>query len=366
MGPFAGVWVDRLDRRRLIVTTQALSMAQSFSLAYFAFTGTITIGHVIVLNLFQGTINAFDMPRAPGVDGRPRREEGKSRPGHCAQFLDVQIWAACLVRASAAFLVAWKGVAFCYLIDGFSYLVFIGTLLAMTFVRLARGPERHPWHDFTEGIAYVRSHARIRTILLLLAIFAVWGIPVLVLAPIFTREILHGQANDLGLVLASEACGAVIGALYLSQRRHDLGTAWRTIVVGGLIQSTGWLVFSQTHWLPLSMLCISIIGFGGILLLASCNTLVQTLVEDRKRGRVMSLYTMAFNGMMPVGYLIEGSLVQRLGVVHTIWVKCAVCFVAIMFFRRWVLRRELGEVPLLLSRDAVVMEPSATGEPAVP
>lgn len=332
LGSFAGIWVDRLDRHRLIVVTQTLSMLQSFALAFFALTGTITIGHIIVLNIVQGMINAFDMPARQAL--MAGLVEKKENLGNAIALNSSMINLGRLIGPGlGGFLIAWQGVGICFLIDGFTYLAVIGSLLAMTVVRVPKPPSRHPWHDFKEGLSYVRSHPRIRAVLVLLATFSVWGMPVLVLAPIFARDVLFGQANDLGLLLVAEALGGVSGALYLSQRHHNLPLIWRTIVAGGLIQSTGWLLFSETRWLPMSMLFMTMIGFGGILLLASCNTLIQMLVEDGKRGRVMSLYIMAFNGMMPLGYLIEGTLAQRIGVVHTIWIDCTICFFTILIFR---------------------------------
>jgi len=364
LGSFAGVWVDRLNRHRLILVTQSLSMLQSFALAFFALTNTISIEHIIVLNIFQGMINAFDMPARQAL--MAGLVEKKENLGNAIALNSSMFNLGRLIGPGiGGFLIAWQGVGICFLIDGFTYIAVIGSLLAMTVVRVPKRPARHPWHEFKEGILYVRSHPQIRVILLLLAIISVWGIPVLVLAPIFTRDVLHGQANDLGLLLASEACGAVVGALYLSQRPHNITLIWRTIVVGGLIQSTGWLIFSQTRWLPFSMFFISTIGFGGILLLASCNTLIQILVEDSKRGRVMSLYIMAFNGMMPLGYLIEGSLVQRLGVIHTIWIKCTICFVGILCFRR-LLQKMVHGGPLAQEGKVVKTSQSRMEEAVVP
>ncbi len=332
LGPIAGVWVDRWDRHRLLLTTQSLSMLQSFALAWFALTGTISITHIVILNVFQGLVNAFDMPARQALMAE-LVEKKENLSNAIALNSSMFNLGRLLGPAIGGFLIAWQGVGICFLIDGITYWAVLGSLLAMTVVRSPRPKARHPWHELKEGLSYVRSHAQIRAILVLLAIFSVWGIPVMVLTPIFNREILHGHPGDLGMILAAEASGALCGALYLSQRKHQVALVWRTIVIGGLIQSTAWMIFSQTRWLPISMLFIALIGFGGLLLLASCNTLIQLLVENGKRGRVMSIYVMAFNGMMPLGYLVEGALAQRIGVIFTIGIGSLVCFLSILIFQ---------------------------------
>lgn len=313
--PFAGVWVDRINRRWLLVATQFFSMLQSLALAYLAFTH-ITIGQVLALALFQGVISAFDMPgrQAFVVDMVERRED---LPNAIALNSSLIQGARLIGPAIAGLLVAAKGEGVCFLIDGFSYLAVIASLVAMHIHAVGRGKVRDTAvREFKEGLGYVWCFLPIRALIVLIGSLCLLGIPALqVMVPLYADQVLsHGGAHGaqtLGFLNAAMGAGAAIGALTLAARKTVLGLGriiWRAAIAFGLAE----IGFAFSTHLYLSLAIASVAGFAMISTFASVSTILQTLVEDAKRGRVMSFYTMAF-GMMPFGSLLAGFAAQHLG-----------------------------------------------------
>ncbi|HLH08505.1 MAG TPA: MFS transporter [Terriglobales bacterium] len=324
LGPFAGVWVDRLNRHRVLVITQALSMLQSFALAGLALAHIITVNEIIVLNLFQGAINAFDMParQAFVIEMVENRED----LGNAIALNSSLVNAARLIGPSVAgLLIAAVGEGYCFLIDGISYMAVIASLLAMVVTpHVSERLQQSVLSELREGWAYVRGFRPIWSILLLLALVSLVGMPYTTLMPIFAGKVLHGGAHTLGFLMAATGVGALTGAVRLAARKSVLGLG-RTIAFTAGAFGTGLIGFSASHQLWLSLLLLVLTGFGFMQQMASSNTILQTITEDSKRGRVMSFYAMAFQGVAPFGSLIAGAVAARIGAPNTLMIGGAIC-----------------------------------------
>ncbi|WP_437618664.1 MFS transporter [Sorangium sp. So ce1151] len=318
IAPIAGVLVDRWDRHRVLVVTQVLAMVQSGLLAAFALTGTITVWHILFLAAFQGVINAFDTParQAFVVQMVDAREDLSNAIALNSSMVN----GARLIGPSVAgVLIAAVGEGWCFAIDAISYIAVIASLLAMRIARPERRVQKRGdvLADLREGFRYVSSFGPIRAILLLLALVSLTGMPYTVLMPVFAGEVLHGGAYTLGLLMAASGVGAVTGALWLASRRTVLGLG-RALWVAGALFGAGLIGFSLSRSVWLSVPLMMVTGGGMMVQMAASNTLLQTIVDEDKRGRVMSFYTMAFFGMAPFGSLIAGWLGGRIGAPATV------------------------------------------------
>jgi MFS family permease len=331
LGPMAGVWVDRWDRRRVLVVTQALSMLQSFALAILAITGSITVTNVILLNLFQGVVNSFDMParQAFVIEMVENREDLSNAIALNSSLVN----GARLIGPSVAGLViAAIGEGYCFLTDGFSYMAVIASLIAMRVIRRPPKRTRSPvFSELREGWNYVRGFSPIRSILLLLALVSLVGMPYTALMPIFAGSILRGGPHTLGFLMAATGVGALIGAISLAARRSVLGLG-RVIPATAALFGASLILFAASRRLWLSLPLLFITGFGFMQEMASSNTILQTIVEDQKRGRVMSFYSMAFQGMAPFGSLIAGAAASRIGAPYTLMIGGGICILGAALF----------------------------------
>ncbi|MFZ0807134.1 MAG: MFS transporter [Candidatus Sulfotelmatobacter sp.] len=324
LGPFAGVWVDRWNRHRVLVVTQILSMLESFALAVLALAHVITVPEVIVLNLFQGAVNSFDMPARQAFV--IEMVENKEDLGNAIALNSSLVNAARLIGPSVAgLIIAAVGEGYCFLIDGFSYVAVIASLLAM--VVIARPSERAHQSvllELREGWSYITGFRPIWSILLLLALISLVGMPYTTLMPIFAGKILHGGAHTLGFLMAATGVGALAGAVTLAARRSVLGLG-RVIAMTAAGFGAGLMAFAASTHLWLSLLLLVGTGFCFMQQMASSNTVLQTIVENEKRGRVMSFYAMSFQGVAPFGSLIAGALASRIGAPHTLMMGGAIC-----------------------------------------
>ena len=312
VGPAAGVWVDRLNRRNLLLTTQTVSMLQSLALAWFTLTGTIDVTRLALLAMVQGVVNAFDMPARQTL---PVMLVEKQE--HLANVIAMNVSMFHLARlvgpSIAGFVIAWTGAGWCFLIDGLSYLAVIAALAAM---RIHQEPAvksgMSVWNDFRSGVKYAIGFSPIRTLILLVGCMALGGMSFAVLMPVYAREYFGGDARTLGLLMSCSAAGSVMSALYLSGRRSLRGLG-KVICFGALLMGLAVVALAFSRQLVVSGFCLLLAGGGSILVVAPSNTLLQNLVDDDKRGRVMSLYTMAFLGGMPLGSLMTGTLAHQAG-----------------------------------------------------
>ena len=294
-GAFAGAYVDRWDRHTLLLWTQAISMAQSFVLAALTLTGHITVPWIIALNAVQGVVNAFDMParQAFVVNMITDKEDLANAIALNSSMFN----AARLIGPSiAGVIIAAFSEGACFLIDGFSYLAVLVALLAMREIsQPSRTPRASVLSQFKDGLRYVYGFRPIRSLMTLVAVVSLLGIPYSILMPVFANDVLGGGPHTLGFLMTATGGGALMGALWLATRKSVLGLG-RVILYATVLFGAGLVAFSFSRVLWLSVLCLVVAGIGMMVQFASSNTVIQTIVDDEKRGRVMSLYTMCFLG----------------------------------------------------------------------
>ncbi len=311
VAPFAGVWIDRWDRRKVLVWTQTLAMVQSFALAALTFSGLITIHWILALSILQGIINAFDMPGRQSF--MVQMVEDRADLGNAIAINSSMVNVARLIGPSlAGMLIAVTSEAWCFLIDGVSYIAVIASLLMMhVHAPAVLRKATSTFHEMKEGWSYVSGFLPIRTILLLFAVVSLMGMPFVVLMPVFAATVLHGGAHTLGFLMGAMGVGALISALSLAARRNVRGLI-RMIPVAAAVFGLGLIGFglSSTFWLSMAMVLVA--GAGMMQGMAASNTIIQTLTSEDKRGRVMSYYTMAFMGMAPFGSLLAGTLAHAI------------------------------------------------------
>ena len=329
--PFAGVWVDRLNRHRVLVVTQTLAMIQSFGLASLALLHIINVWEILVLQAFQGLINAFDMPARQAFV--IQMVEDKEDLSSAIALNSSMVNMARLIGPSlAGVIIAAVGEGYCFLIDGVSYLAVIASLLAMTVAaQPLQQRRRSQLQQLREGWSYVSRFAPIRSILMLLALMSFMGMPYTVLMPIFAGNILHGGPHTLGFLMGFSGIGALIGAFSLGMRKSVLGLGKLIPIAAGTF-GVALIAFANSRILWLSMLLMLATGFGMMTQMASSNTILQTIVEDDKRGRVMSYYTMAFMGMAPFGSLMAGTVAARIGAPATLTFSGLCCIGGALLF----------------------------------
>lgn len=331
LAPFAGVLVDRLNRQKILLWTQALAGLQSLALAALTISRVINIHEVLWLSVIQGLINAFDMPARQAF--LVQMVEDKQDLGNAIALNSSMVNMARLVGpALAGLIIGSVGEGYCFLIDGLSYLAVIASLLMMrvkiTPVRRSHAPMLKQLKD---GWTYVTGFAPIRTILLLFALVSLMGMPFMVLMPIFASKVLHGGPHTLGFLLGASGVGALISAISLALRKTVRGLT-TMIQISAALFGAGLICFGLSRTFILSMFLMLIVGFGMMQGLAASNTVIQTLVPEDKRGRVMSYYTMAFVGMAPFGSLLAGGLAHRLGAPHAVMITGAFCLAGSAWF----------------------------------
>jgi MFS family permease len=324
LGPLAGVWVERMERRRLLVITQAAAAVQSLALAALTLAQVITLAEIIGLMAFQGLINAFDMPGRQSFLIQMVEDRG-DLANAIAINSSMANGARLIGPAIAGLIIAAWGEGWCFLIDGVSYFAVIASLLLMRIAALeGRAGETSLLEELREGWNYVRGFRPIRTILLLFALTCLLGWPYSVLLPVFAGQVLHGDAHTLGWLTAASGVGAFSSALALALRRSVLGLT-RTLQAAVALLGVGLILFGLSHLLWLSLALMVVVGFGLIQCAAVSNTIIQSLVPDDKRARVMGYYTMAFFGAAPFGSLLAGALAQHLGAPYTVMLTGACC-----------------------------------------
>ena len=331
LAPFAGVMVDRLDRRKMLVWTQTLAAVQSLALAVLTLTKVINVHEVLWLSVLQGLINAFDMPGRQSF--LVQMVEDRKDLGNAIALNSSMVNIARLVGpALAGIVIGSVGEGYCFLIDGISYLAVIASLLMMR-VKIADSlPSKASMLDqLKDGWTYVTGFPPVRTILSLFALISLMGMPFMVLMPIFAAQVLHGGPHTLGFLLGASGVGALVSAVSLALRKTVRGLT-TMIQVSAALFGLGLIGFGLSRVLPLSLLLMLIVGFGMMQGMAASNTVIQTLVPDDKRGRVMSFYTMAFMGMSPFGSLLAGSLADRFGAPHAVMITGAFCVAGSVWF----------------------------------
>lgn len=333
LAPFGGVFVDRFSRYRTLIFTQILAMIQSLILAGLALTGVIQISHIIVLSLFQGFINALDAPARQAFV--PELVEHREDLANAIAINSTMINGARLIGpAIGGLLIARVGTGYCFLIDGLSYIAVIAALLAMQVKPWKNVvSDGNPLQKVKEGFVYAFSFPPIRSVLLLSALVSFMGLQNTILVPVMAEQVLKGGAETLGFLMAASGVGALTGGIYLVTRQTILGIG-KLIALAPAILGIGLIAFSLSRFLPLSLFTMLFVGLGTILQIAASNTFLQTIVEDDKRGRLMSLYTMSFLGMIPVGNLLGGLLASHIGASNTLIIDGIACIIGSIVFSR--------------------------------
>jgi len=332
--PFAGVLIDRVNRHRLVILTQMLAMLQALMLAGLMVSGRIAIWNIIVLSLLLGFINAVDMPARQSfliqMLGGP-----EDLTNAIALNSSMVNGARLIGPAIAGFLIAATGEALCFLLNGLSYIAVLTGLLLMRLKTAARqGKRTAVLENLREGFRYAFGFVPIRSLLFLLALVSLTGASYTQLLPIFAEQILQGDARTQGFLISAAAVGALGGALYLAGRRSVRGLG-RVIARAPLVFGTGLIGLGLSRWLWLTLPVMALIGLGLMVHMASTNTVLQTIVEDDKRGRVMSFYSMAFMGMVPLGSLLAGVLAHLIGApLMVIFGGCCCIAGAVVFSRK--------------------------------
>ncbi|MDR1192073.1 MAG: MFS transporter [Verrucomicrobiales bacterium] len=334
LAPVSGVCVDRFNRLNILRLAQVLAMLQSLALAACALTGIINVRWLIGLAIFQGVINAFDMParQAIVVQLVNRRED---LPGVIGLNSSVFNFARLVGPGLAGLLIDSAGVGYCFLIDGLS---FAPVLVALGLIRVTPHRRDEPglsvWSEFSAGLRYALGFGPIRQLILTTACFTVFGLSYGVLIPVIARVTFGGDAKLLGMLMSAVGVGAVLAALYLATRSGAKGLS-KVIVSGAVILGLALPVIAFSQNLALTLACLLLCGGGQILILATTNTLLQNLVDEQKRGRVLSLYGLAFLGGWPLGSLLTGTVADHLGLTAAM-VLCgaATLFIAWLFHRQ--------------------------------
>jgi MFS family permease len=331
LAPFAGVWVDRLNRQHVLIVTQTLAMLQSFALAFLTLTKHITIHEIIWLSAFQGMINAFDMPGRQAF--LVEMVEDKQDLGNAIALNSSMVNMARLVGPSlAGMVIAVSGEGSCFLIDGISYLAVIASLFAMRLkAAAAKRVATSMLVQLREGWDYVSGFAPIRTILTLFATVSLMGWPFTVLMPVFASKILKGGPHTLGFLMGAVGVGALISAISLALRKTVVGLG-RMIYISTALFGVSLILFGMSRNIWVSLVLMLFCGFGMMQQMAASNTIIQTIVDEDKRGRVMSFYTVAFVGMAPFGSLLAGAMAHAVGAPRTVMLSGTCCIAGAIWF----------------------------------
>jgi MFS family permease len=331
LAPIAGVIVDRIDRRKVLVWTQTLAMVQSLVLAWLTLSHRINIGEVLALSALQGVINAFDMPDRQSF--MIRMVEDRADLSNAIAINSSMVNAARLVGPSlAGMLIAATNEGWCFLVDGVSYIAVIASLLMMRVPYEA--PEAHGttmFEQLRQGWVYVSQSVPIRSILLLFSVLSLMGWPFMVLMPVFAAQVLHGGPHTFGFMMGAVGVGSLASALSLVVRKSVRGLL-KMIPIAAAVFGAGLISFGLSRSLWLSLPIMLVTGFGMMQGLTTSNTILQTLVDEKMRGRVMSYYTMAFVGMAPFGSLLAGALAHAMGAPRTVIISGIACIVGSVWF----------------------------------
>ncbi|MBK7731862.1 MAG: MFS transporter [Bacteroidales bacterium] len=334
LAPFAGVLIDRWSRYRVLLLTQIISMLQAGVLAWLSLSGSLEIWHILVLSVALGCINSFDMPARHSfvID----MVNGKEDIGNAIALNSMMFNGARLIGPSVAGIVlASVGEGACFLINALSYIFVIASLMMMRVTEVREKKEPVPmFREMKEGWDYVFGFAPIKHIILLLALVSLMGASYQVLMPVYAKDILQGDSHTYGFLMGGAGAGALLGAIYLASRNTVLRLG-RLIPAATALLSTGLIAISISKSFFISMFLIFFTGLGMMAHTAASNTVLQTIADDDKRGRVMSFYTMALMGTAPFGSLLVGWMAKVLGTPWTIFIGGAACLLgALVFYRR--------------------------------
>jgi MFS family permease len=353
--PLGGIVADRSNRKRLVIATQVSSMILAGVLAWLTLTGHVHVWHIFVLAALLGVVNAFDIPGRQSflIDMVGKEDLMNAIALNSSMFNGARV----IGPAVAGILVAKIGEGWCFAANAISYIAVIIGLLLMNVHSTPRISKHSPLEDIVEGFRWVNHTRIIRALLLLIGLVSLVGMPYTVLMPVFADKILHGGARGLGILMGATGVGALFGALTLAAKTggvKGLGR-WVTITCATLGISLFCFSFSTSFWLSAALLLPA--GYSMMLQMACSNTLIQTMVPDRLRGRVMSVYSMMFMGMAPFGAFFGGAFANRIGAPITVAAGGVACILGAIWFGR-----ALPELRIE-ARRLIVAQGLAGGEP---
>ena len=334
LAPVAGVLIDRWSRYKVMLVTQVISMVQACVLAWLSLSGMLEIWHIILLSVILGCINSFDMParQAFVINMVNDRED----IGNAIALNSMMFNGARLIGPSVAgILLATAGEGVCFLVNAVSYVFVIGSLFAMNAVHTTDRKKTTPlWQELKEGLDYTFGFPPIRSIIMLLGLVSFMGASYSVLMPVYAKDILLGDSHTFGFLMGGAGAGALLGAIYLASKDTVLRLG-RLIPAATALLAAGMIAMSLNSSFFVSLFIIFFIGLGMMTQTAASNTILQTIADEDKRGRVMSFYTMAIMGTAPFGSLMAGWMAKWLGTPWTIFIGGAVCLLgALLFYRR--------------------------------
>jgi len=351
-----GYVADRFDRRKVVIATQTLSMILAGVLAFLTLTHRVTVGEVILLAALMGVVNGFDIPTRQAFLVQMVGHEDLM---NAIALNSSMFQGARVIGPVIAGIIVYKiGEGWCFFANSASYIAVIAGLLMMRVVPRKLEPRNDsPLEHVAEGFRFARNTAPIRALLLLIALVSLVGMPYSVLMPVFAVKILHGTARTYGILMGAIGVGALIGGLTLASRRGVKGLGrWIAMACGGF--GTGLILFSLSRWYLLSLCLLVPMGFSMMTQMASSNTLIQVMVPDRLRGRIMGVYSIVFMGMAPLGSLLYGALAERIGAPHTLMLGGAIAICGAILFAR-----NLPKIRVE-ARQLIVAQGMAGGEPA--
>ncbi|HEY3745932.1 MAG TPA: MFS transporter [Gemmatimonadaceae bacterium] len=349
LAPFTGVLIDRWNRHRILVVTQVLAMLQSVALAVLTLAGIITVTEILALQVVQGIINAFDTPARQTFVVEMVTDRA-DLPNAIALNSSMVNASRIIGPSVGGIMIAAVGEGWCFAFDAVSYLAVIASLLAMRLEKFSPpAANTRMLDELRTGFRYVTRFPPVRDSLVLLALVATMGMPYNVLMPAIAASVLHGGPHTLGYLMTAVGVGALGGAFYLASRRSVLGLG-RVMVTATATFGIGLIAFSFSRVLWLSLLLLPFVGAGMMVVMASTNTILQTIVEDDMRGRVMSFYTMAFLGTAPLGSLLAGFAADHIGPTNTVTLGGVACALAAVVFGARLPRLRVHVRPIYIER----------------
>jgi len=333
LAPVAGVLTDRLSRYRVLVATQIISLVQAAVLAWLCLAGVIQIWEIVVLSVILGCVNAFDVPARHSfvIDMVEKKED----LGNGIALNSLMFNGARLIGPSiAGVMLAATGEGICFLLNAISYIFVILSLLLMKLhIKKTKKNDTYILKELTDGFRYTFGFAPIKHLLILLSISSLMGMSYSVLMPVFAKEILHGGSHTYGFLMGAAGFGALLGAFFLASRESVLKLG-RIVPASAVLFGAGLIGLSFSRIFPFSLVLMIFIGLGMMMQTAASNTILQTITDDDKRGRVMSFYTMAIMGTAPFGSLMAGGFAKVIGTPGTIFAGGLACIIGAMFFLR--------------------------------
>ena len=352
--PIAGVFADRTSRFKMFFTAQVLAMLQALTMAVLVLTDTVQVWHIVTLAGVLGVINSFDFPSRQSMV--VLLVENKNDLSNAIALNSSMVNLARVLGPSlAGILIALIGEGWCFLLNGVSYIAVLGCLMAMRLrPQEATKSVGNIWGGFREGVRYAFNSPSIRPILILLAFVSVIGMPYAALMPVYARDILLGDSRTLGFLMGATGLGAITAAIYLASRQRVLGLE-KMLAIAATCMGSGLIAISfiRDFWVAVPFMYL--IGIGMISQIACTNTILQTLVDEDKRGRVISLYVAAFVGMLPFGNLITGTLASAIGAPHTMLVTGILCVVASIVFATRLSQWRTFAYPIFIEREKAAL-----------